>query len=68
MHAVFPEVTLQSNEDFRSTCRRVSVCDREKTMTARVALMIVLNLEELKKDTIVTRNVLASAKQLLTLV
>ena len=35
-------------------------------MTARVVLTIVLNLKELKKDTTFTRNVLASAKQLLT--
>ena len=36
-------------------------------MTARDALTIILNLEELKKDTTVTRNVLSSAKLLLSL-
>ena len=36
-------------------------------MTARDALTTVINLEELKKDTTVTRNVLFSAKQLLSL-
>ena len=36
-------------------------------MTARDALTIMINLEELKKDTTITRNVLFSAKQLLSL-
>ena len=66
MRVVLPVVTLQSNKDFRS-CVGVSVFGGEKTMTARDALTIILNLEELKKDTTVTRNVLSSAKLLLSL-
>ena len=66
MRVVLPVVTLQSNKDFRSRVG-VSVFGRGKTMTARDALTIILNLEELKKDTTVTRNVLSSAKLLLSL-
>ena len=36
-------------------------------MAARVTLTAILELEELKKDTAVTRSVLCSAQQLLTM-
>ena len=36
-------------------------------MAARVALTAILELEELKKDTAVTRSVISSAQQLLTM-
>ena len=35
-------------------------------MAVHVALITILNLKELKKDTNVTRNILSSEKQLLT--